>query len=230
MSNIKSATLAATGTDTTKVSIDYITADTIGISYNTLPGNIPNSYGNFVSIWQNSNSIPWNAEPFATKPIPNNSQKGSMNFDGLDIAKNQYIIGYSVGTKLETGQTYGNVSSSAYAPDSNPANQSNLVSSLGIIFVGIDSVAFSYKLPDGCTPNSNGAWCGIWRSSNGSYNNTPDKAVPVTLDTESGTLTFDALTIGLGQTYTIALFMSGWKGGNSPTQTTMACTVTFTNS
>lgn len=230
MGNEKSNVLAGTDNDTTNVSIDYITADTIGVSYNTLPGNMPNTYGNFVAIWQNSNSIPWNSEPLKTQPIPDNTQKGSFNFTGLDIAKNQYIVGYSVGAKLTTGQTYGNVCSTAYAPSSDPTQQVKEVSSLGLVFVGPSSLAFSFKLPNGCTPESNGAWCGMWRSSNGSYNNAPDEAIPVNINTESGTLSFNSVTIGLGQTYTIAFFMSGWNGGSSPVQTTMACTLTFTNS
>ena len=214
---------------TTLLIVDYITADSLGLSYETLPGNMPSTYNNFIAIWQNSDSIPWNQEPIAIQEISSNSPKGTINFPNLSITKNTYIIGYSVGPRLTTGQKFGNICSTSFIIDSNTSSI-NFSSSLKLVFVGTDSIAFNYNLPVGITPQSNLAWAGIWRSNNASYTNRPDATTPVSLNNESGTLTFDQFTVALGETYTIAFFMSGWKGfGQKNNQTAMACTLTFTN-
>lgn len=218
-------------TYTTSLKADFVTEDQIGLSYNTMSGNEPNTKGNFVAIWQNQNSIPWNQAPQQVKEIATNTQSGTMSFDGLNINKNSYIIGYSVGPKLTSGQAVGNICSTVFIPARGDVNeQADFDPKLTLKFVGTTSVAFQFLLPFGITPLSNTAWCGIWRSSVPSYNNPPDQSIPVTIDAESGTLSFNDFNIGLGLTYTIALFMSGWKGYGQPNdQNAMACSLTFTN-
>ena len=215
----------------TSVKTDFVTADQIGVSYDTMPGNQPNTYGNFLAIWQNQDTIPWNQEPLKTFPIQTNTQAGSASFGGLDITNNSYIIGYSVGPVDTVGQKYGNICSTTFIPAAGSASsQQDKASSLTLEFIGTNSVAFNFNCPSGVTPMANGAWCGIWRSSVPSFNNPPDDYIQVNLNVESGTLAFNNFPIGRGLTYTIAFFMSGYNGDNTPTQTSMACSLTFTNS
>lgn len=217
--------------NTTKMSVSYVSADSIGINYETLPGNQPSNYGNYVAIWQNSNSIPWNQQPLKIQKMAGNTPSGSMVIQDLDTTKSTYIIGYAVGPELTVGQKYGNICSTSYIANPGSGDPSiDFYSSLQLIFVGDKSLAVNFNLPVSITPKANLAWAGIWRSSNASYTVRPDATTPVTIDTQSGTLTFDQFTIAIGETYTIALFMSGWKGfGQKNEQTAMACTLTFTN-
>lgn len=221
---------------TTKLDITLVTADTIGLSYNTMSGNQPNSYGNYVALWQNTDTIPWNNDPLKVQNIDTNTQSGSMFFTGLSVTNQSFIIGYAVGSKLNGGsqQQHGNICSTASIPAlSSPGNDSypTFTPSLQILYVGPNSVAVQYNLPKRITPQRNGAWGGIWRSELASYKNPPMASNSITLDAETGSLVFNNISIGRGLTYTIALFTSGWSGGNSPNiQTAMACSVTFTNS
>ncbi|MGS2763401.1 hypothetical protein [Sinomicrobium sp. M5D2P9] len=231
MSKEKSMILSSTQSHETVIKADYVTADTIGISYTNLPGCQPNSNGHFVAIWQNTNSIPWNTPPLKTQPIDTNTPAGSMNFTGLTVTKDTYIIGYSVGPTLSVGQKYGNICSSVYIPDTTSSDQIDFASGLSLIHVGSTSVAFGYKLPDNITPQSNKAWCGLWRAGQPSYNNPPDYVIPANLDAASGTLAFNNVKIGIGLTYTIAFFMSGYDESDKSqsNQKAMACSITFTN-
>ena len=224
--------LADTTSFTTNLSVDFVTADQIGVSYNTMPGNQPNTYGNFLALWQNQDTIPWNQAPLKTFPIQTNTQAGSAAFNGLDVTNNSYVIGYSVGPVLTQGEQYGNICATAFIPAvGTQSNSTTFSSSLTIVSIGTTSVAFNYELPANSTPLANTAWCGIWRSSVPSYNNPPDATIPVTLNASSGTLAFNDFPIGRGLTYTIALFTSGWQGFGMPNnQKAMACSVTFTNS
>lgn len=226
--------LSASTSNVTNMRINYVTADTIGLSYNTVPGNMPNTYGNFVAIWQNQNEIPWNQEPLQQKSILTNTQAGDIQFDGLLTNNNSYIIGYSVGpTKATTeGQKFGNICSTGYIPPVGQGGdyayfQSNLV----LQYIGTTSVAVQFNTPTGYRPATNKNWMGMWRSSTASFNNPPDYSAPITLDSNTGTAAFNNVTIARGQTYTVAYFMGGWAGqGQANKQTAMACTLTFTNS
>lgn len=228
--------LTSTSSATTTLDITYVTADTIGLSYKTMPGNEPNSNGNYVALWQNADDIPWNTSPLQIQKIDTNTPNGSMSFLNLSVTTQSYIIGYAVGSSL-TGsnqQKQGNICSTAYIPaSSNPGSESypTFTPSLQIVYVGPNSVAVRYNLPTGITPQSNGALAGIWRSELASYNNPPMASSNIPLDAENGTFAFNNISIGRELTYTIALFTSGWSGGSSPNnQKAMACSVTFTNS
>lgn len=216
-----------------KISIDYVTADVIGLSYHTLPGNMPNTLGNFVAIWQNQNSIPWNQEPLRTQPISTNTQAGSLAFTDLpSITNNSYILGYAVGPVKSDGPKYGNVCSTAFVPASSDNGETfyqYFQSSIVLQHIGSTSLAIQFNLPDGYQAASNKCWLGLWRSSVPSYNNPPNHATPITLDSSFGTAAFNNISLGRGLTYSVALFMSGWLGqGQLNKQTAMACSLTFT--
>jgi hypothetical protein len=228
--------LAGSNSFVTHLKITLVVADTIGLSYNTMPGNMPNTYGNFVAIWQNQNKIPWNQKPLAAKAVPTNTQQGDMVFDGLDITNNHYILGYSVGPELiDPGLKYGNICSTAFVPtkanEDPPKEYQYFQTHLVLKYLGTTSVAVQFFTPPGCQPATNKNWMGLWRGETASYNNPPDYAVPITIDANSGTAAFNDVTIGRGLTYTIGYFMSGWaEDEQARKQTALACSLRFTNS
>ncbi|SDF78016.1 hypothetical protein [Chitinophaga filiformis] len=220
---------------TTTLTISSVSADEIDVEYATMPGNQPNTYGNFLAIWQNPNSVPWNTEPL--QPIfyiQTNTPSGSAAFTGLNVNNNDYIIGYSTGPILTAGgnvQKYGNVCATAYIPKAGEGGQGNIFTpAISGINIGATSVSFQFDLPDGILPLTNGAWAGLWRGANPSfYTVAPQSFIPISLDYSSGRAAFNNVSIGRGLTYTIGIFMSGYKSGGGSTQRTLACSASFTN-
>lgn len=220
---------------TTTLTISNVSADEIDVDYSTMPGNQPNTYGNFLAIWQNFNSIPWNTEP--SQPIfyiQTNTPSGSAAFTGLNVNNNDYIIGYSTGPVLTAGgnvQKYGNICATAYIPKATEGGQGTIFTpAISGINVGSTSVSFQFDLPDGILPQTNGAWAAIWRGGNPSfYSSAPLSSIPLSPDFSSGRAAFNNVSIGRGNTYTIAIFMSGYKSGGGSTQRALACSASFTN-
>ncbi len=220
--------------ETTQFHAPSVTGNAILVAYNTLPGNRPNSYGNYVAIWQNHNSIPWNTPPLKVQKIVDNTPSGSMTFGGLDITQNSYILGYSVGPELSSPhQPQGNICSTVFVPESGGSTPTSENSQPSLTYIpgGSTSVSVNFNnLPSGILPQTNGAWIGIWQGSQASYNNPPMASNSVQVDSSEGTAFINGVNIRRGWTYTIALFMSGWIGeGKNNDQHPMACTVTFTN-
>jgi len=231
----KSRVLVASESKVTMLTIDFVTADIIGISFRGMPGNQPSTYGNFIAIWQNHNEIPWSASPLAAKPIPNNTPTGSLAFDGLLTTNNDYILGYSVGPEKAPadGQKWGNICSTAYVPPqgSEPPPDEYFQTKISIRHIGSTSLAVQFNTPSGYKPQTNKNWMGLWRGETASYVNPPDYSTPITVDANFGTAAFNNINIGRGLTYTVGYFMSGWIGqGQANKQTGLACSVSFTNS
>jgi hypothetical protein len=232
---IETRKFTATGTNPalTTLTINVVTADQIILTYNTVPDNRPNTYGNFVAIWQNQNQIPYNQDPLSKQNIPNDTQKGDMAFDGLSVTENDYIIGYAVGPVKTDSQTYGNVCSTAFIPSgaiSDPSLIKLFSTSLLLKYVGSNTVSFQYSAPANYQPATNKAWAGLWRGASVPYTTPPDvAAMAVTLNSNFGTLAFNGVSIGIGLTYSIGFFMSGWSDA-VPTrnQKTLACWLSFT--
>lgn len=230
----KQLVLNATAVVTTGIKVNYVTGDTIGISYNTIPGNNPSKNGDMAAIWQNSGeAIPYGLPPLKVVSLTGTTPTGGITFDKLLVAALPYIIGFGVGAILQGAgqQSYGNICSWVAVPGQ-AGPYPTFDASLALVFAGPNTVAVSYSLPDNCTPQSNGAWLGIWRSGTPSYTAAPLAAVAVNNNASSATCAFNNLTIQIGQSYTVGLFMSGYNGGNTPpapnTQTAMAAYVTFT--
>lgn len=224
---------ASTDSATTTINVNHVAADLIAINYSTILGNQPNSYGNYVALWQ-ANSIPWNTTPLMTQKIDTNTQSGSMIFTGLSVTTLDYIIGYAVGPTLagSNQQQHGNICSTAYIPaQKSPGNNTypTTTPSLRIVFVDSNSVSVDYTLPANITPQSNGAWACIWRGGEASYADPALASINISGNAAQGSLAFNRISIGRGLTYTVGLFTSGWGGGSSPNnQKPMACSVTFT--
>ncbi|RBL89315.1 hypothetical protein [Chitinophaga flava] len=203
----------------------------VSIYFDTLPGNKPSTYGNTVSIWQNADeTIPWDSPAYKTKKIDKDTPNGDAIFEGLNLDLYSYVLGYSVGPELGSGQQkYGNVCATAFVPAIGGDPIAPFSSSVKVGYIGGNSLTADFILPPGVFPKTNGAWIGVWESSQASYTRQPDYSNNIQVDKARGSAYINGITIGRGATYTIGLFMSGWAGGGRPnTLTTMACTFTFT--
>lgn len=215
----------------TNISIPMVTSDTIVVAYTTLPDNRPNTYGNFVALWQNQNQIPWDQDPINMQAIPNDQQKGTVIFSGLTVEDNDYIIGWSVGPTSSTGQKYGNVCSTALVPQGSskdPSKITTFYSNMVLGYVGQNAVLVQFATPTNCKPQNNGAWLALWRGG-ASYRNPPDYSMAVPINVNKGSAGFNSVPLGVGNDYTLAYFMSGWS--TDPTQRVqkaMAATLSFT--
>ncbi len=214
---------------TTKIEITTITANSLDITYDTLSGNQPNTFGNQVVLWQNSNEIPFGTPPLQSKIIPSNTQAGSLNFDGLDLNNNSYIVGYAVGPTLNNpAQTYGNICSSSFIPAAGqPSPTNNFEGTIVNVKPGTTSVSFGLEnFPNQIDLKGNGSWAAIWQAGAPSYYARPLSAVQITSNNGGA---FNNVNIGRGLTYTIAIFMSGYNPTGNSNQETMAAAYTFTN-
>ena len=201
----------------THFTANSVMADTIGLSYDTMPGNSPKQYQNFVAIWQNQNQIPWNLDPENTHKIEAGSQAGSSSFDGLDVTNNSYIIGYGVGPKIS------NICSTVFVPEGqfDPTKAQLFHTSVSTVFVGTTSVTFKFQTPVGYTPKTNKNWAGIWRGSTVPYVGDPIKKVDIALDVAEGSQGINGIELLRATTYSIGYF-------TGPDQTNLAASVTFT--
>lgn len=225
-------TLSKTGTTilTTKIEITNVEAQRLDVSFDTISGNQPNTFGNQVVLWQNQNEIPFGTPPDASMQIPSNTQAGSLTFHGEFIITNaSYIVGFAVGPTLNSpAQTYGNICSTSFIPASgSPSSDTNFEGKISDVRPGINSLSFDLEnFPNGLDFKANGAWAAIWQSGAPSYYARPLATTQVT-DTNGGS--FNNVPLGRGLTYTVAVFMSGYNPTGNSNQETMATAYTFKN-
>lgn len=204
------------------------------IDYRTLFRNRPNTYGNYIAVWQQPDSlIPWDDEPLIVKTINGDTPEGSMLVSELALTKHSYVLGYAVGPQLFAGsrQEYGNICTTTFISslDNGLLKINQMTPSISILASRSDSVAINYMLPTNIKPKTNGAWIGLWESSVASYKNPPMASNNISEDVSSGFAFIDQLELPVDRTYVIALFMSGWGGDNNSKhdQKAMACYITF---
>lgn len=211
------------------LNIPNLSAESIEVEYITLPGNEPEALGNYIAVWANAASIPWNTKPLQVIQIPSNNASGSVAITGLDTNSNSYIIGYAVGPALNSGagqQEYGNICTTLFIPAQSTAT-TLFSSSISVANISSTNLSFRYELPAGILPETNGAWVALWQGSVSSYNN-PFATTPILTDYSSNMAAFNNIMLMRGVTYTIGFFMSGYLPSGKSTQTTLACSEIFT--
>ncbi len=220
-------------TQTTSIQISAVAGNQLAVMYTGLPNNLPNTYGNYLVVWRNQNTIPWNDQnPDGYVAVGVNHSQGSQVFDNITVQVGvSYIVGYAVGPKGSTaGTTWMNICTTGFVPADASAPMEYTTPVLNNVKALADSVTMDFQLPDGATPKTNGAWVGIWQSGQASYTTPPKAANAIGLDSSQGAAAINNVAILRGQSYTVALFTSGWKAGAGGTnvQTAMACTASFT--
>jgi hypothetical protein len=216
-------------TNSTALSINFVTADEINVHYTFLPGCTPATFGCYAAIWQDQNQVPWDNPPITggLKTVPDNQQSGDFSFAGLTIGPNNYIIGLGVGPMLTTSQKARNVAATAFVPTVNGPYDLE-TESLVLKFIGINTIAVQYNALAGFLPKTNGSWLACWRGSAPSYTTAPAAAVPITIDANFGTVSIP-IQVGVGLTYTVGFFKSGWNADPlQRNQKPLSAFITFT--
>jgi hypothetical protein len=186
-----------------------------------LSGSSPTDYGNTVYLWQTSETaIPRNKTPENSHTIPGNHEDGSDSFE-TRMENEPYLLAYAVGPSVDA------CCASVWVPASGTDFQ-NFEPEVTATDVESNSVAFSYSLPPGMTPKSDGDWAGIWEANEGGilYSSPPMASTQIDYDGSSGEGALTGLDLLRDTTYTIGYFKTGWSK-TKPTQTTLACFTTF---
>jgi hypothetical protein len=218
---------------TTGITAKGVSGNQINVHFTGLPGNLPNNYGNYLVCWRSQDAIPYNdASPEGFVAIAINKSEGSQELPVLFQVNVGYIIGYAVGPKATatTEQLWKNVCATAYIPPSSSDPNIYFSPTLSKFDYDTDSISMSFQLPSGCSPQSNGAWVGVWQTGVPSYTTPPIASAPITINSSQGAASINGVQVLRDQTYTVALFMSGYKaggGGTSNVQTAMACSATL---
>lgn len=200
--------------DIVSVSIKNYTGDSVFVAYQGLPGNQPKNYRNFVAIWESS-QIAWSQPPMEPPEfIGNNSQSGSVVITGLTISKNAYTIGYGVGPDIS------NICASARL------NAGGLLAApmsvtIGINYVGSNSISVSYQTLAGYRPATYKNWVGLWKGYASPYNAPkPEGSAAISSDSTEGSVGINNVPIAINTTYTVAYFAG-------PSLTEAAAILTF---
>lgn len=238
MSEVAQAVGAEQGRLTqTNVTVKEVTAQLITVKYDLLPDTNPGENGNWIGLWQNKDQIQWNLDADPSQKVTGGSQSGTVRFI-VDLAQNNYILGYAVGPVLATpSQKNGNVCATVFIPkiptlkglkDGHVLKAEaagDFSTNLVVGDVSGDGAAVKYAVPANCQPKTNKAWIGVFRGSAG-YNITPEKAVPINSNEDTAWLGINHKFVA-GKKYTLAYFMSGYSE-TSPVQTRMAATIEVT--
>ncbi len=213
---------------TTKIELEAVQGTQLTVIFDGLPGNTPKTYGNYVVAWRNQDSIPYNdPNDDDFQAIELNTSQGSEVLSQIVIAPGvTYVVGYAVGPKLASPkQLWGNVCTTGFIAGGG-APITYIEPDLYDLKVRADSISMQYLLPDGATPQSNGAWIGVWESGQASYSTKPKWKAQIGSDSNRGGAFINGMQIVIGQVYTVALFTSGFGAGPDGTdvQTAMACT------
>lgn len=190
---------------TTSISVVSVTADVVTVTYSSLPGNQPNTYNNFVAIWE-ATAIPWQAEPLRRLTIPGNGQMGSIAIDGVMITDNAYIVGYGVGPDIANicvSASIGAISNGLEPP----ANVK-----IDLLEVNPGFVRFRYETLAGYLPHTCNNWVGLWPGYVSPYNAPQFMGqADIPLDSTVGELTIRNVKISPGIPYTLIYFVGTEK-------------------
>lgn len=184
--------------------VDSISGHQINLQYETIIGNCPQQYGNKLHIWK-GDGVKWGNLPFKTYDIPSDDQDGQVFIDGLNIGKNTFTIGYSVGK--EPDQTAACV---VISENEGKLEYRYMDCEVKMTAVNDTSVSFSYKTVEGYTPKEHKAWVGIWERKRVPYPaKAPLAAAEIGYDNEEGTGIIGSVDLASGQDYCIGLFLPG---------------------
>jgi len=198
------------------LSIGAVTPATVSVNYQTLPGNQPNSYGNFVAIWQ-STMIPWGVPPLKRQAIPTDGQSGSTTLTGLAVQEKPYIVGYGTGTDITT------IAASAIIYVGGQSGPSVSVT-IGLASIASDSLVVHYMTLPGYLPLTSKNWVGLWQgTASPYYSGAPMARGAPDQDVSEGYIALNGLSLPFGTTFTLVYF-------TGPDKTEAAAILTFTTS
>lgn len=153
----------------TKVSGKVIGGSQVAVSYETIAGNSPATYGNFMAIWQDT-KLPYVykdgkgavTEPIKRNSIVGNTPTGSQPFTGLDVQSKPYIVGYGTGADLTSV-----CSTVIFLPG---GEISTFETTISVESVFTDFITVRFDTPSGNRPKTNNNWIGVWEGTQPAFN------------------------------------------------------------
>ncbi len=222
LSSAAPASVGAVGSQsyTTSIGVLNVSPNLIAFGYDTPPGNQPATYGNTVFLWQTASPALPPTTPLASARIAGNLPTGSGAIHA-QVTQQGYLLGYA------TGPDTCNVCATAFIAPGGQVNQES--PDITPASVTPTLVVFAYTLPAGVRPAACGHWVGLWQgaSPNMLYQVPPLAFVPVQQDASSGDGVLQNVAIRRGAQYTLGYFAGGYAHAR-PSQTTLACSTTFT--
>lgn len=209
--------------------LDHFDADSATVSYSMLPGTQPDEFGCFLAVWQDEEQIGWDSTTNnGQAPLPPQQRgRATVHFDKPQ-QRNHYVLGLSVGPMRTVPQRAANIAASIYKADTN-AEEVERSDSLRLVKATQNLLTVRFECLPGCRPALNGAWMGAWRGNAASHTQRPDWATNVTQNDDSGVTSFKSVSLGMGVTYTVGLFKSGWSDDPAQrVQRTLSASLTFT--
>ena len=193
-------------------------------------GNQPASYNNSAFVFQGGPALNLQNAPVGSGTVTQNLQNGNVvaNPTGNPYFSTDYVMAFSVGPAVTPkgggATTYPNIAASAYIPGGVGSGLpiQYYGSNLGFVPQGVTatSIQFTYQFIAGTTPQTNGAFVGLWYGTqNNVYTTTPTNVAQI-FGKESGTVIMPNLQLAVGQQYTAALYTSGYPltvGAAAPT-------------
>ncbi len=200
---------------------DSVSGHQINLSYQTITGNCPQTFGNKLHIWK-SDGVKWGSVPFRTYDLPNDDEDGQIYIQGLNIGKNSFTIGYSVGPDPDQA-----AASVTISQDENGGLEYRYGSCrIEMTAVNDTSVSFSYQTVEGYTPKEHQAFVAIWERKRVPYPGKNEIALAqIDCDNDQGTGIIGQLNLASGQDYCLGLFLPG--DGLADTRTYLAASCTF---
>jgi len=187
-------------------------ASSILVKYKTLPGNQPNSNGNVIAVWQDT-QIPWGTPPLQKKTVTGNSPAGSDAFDNLSIQSKSYIVGYSTGSNLST------ICSTLTFTPGDPVG-TPFLTSVKAKELDSDTLIVSYDTPVGNDPKANQDWIGLWEGKTFTWDGK-NRLTKVNVDKNTASGSMVVLYSLKVDTYYTLVYASG------AAETNIAATFTF---
>ncbi len=198
-----------------------------GVTYETPNGNQPTQYGNQLLVFNGGPAIP-SAIPAGTGAAAPNGGAIVYPAAGTTFGARPYTCAYSVGPFSVSGSSgsYPNVAATLYLPGGVGTQPTQLTSSaLGIQTAQTAFVVWTYSLPAGMNPATNGAWIGLWYGTAAPYTDVPDFFAPVLQSSSTGLSPMPGVRMAGKSPYTAALFTSGYNATASLLQQTALATV-----
>lgn len=212
--------------------VSDITGDRASIIYHTLPGNLPNTNGNYLALWQSPDeTVPWDRLPDEnhTCSVFMDAPEGDLIMTDLDLPEDSYLIAYSLSPKATTPDE-NNFCASVFLPklDAGSAAAPALVT-MDVLDISSYSAIIRYHALSGCTPKSHGSWIGIWDERDSFLHDDPLSAVPLTKNSDQGEVALNNFKIIKGHRYTVGYFTGGYdpKLEKKSPRTQLACMVSF---
>jgi hypothetical protein len=204
----------------TVIRIEDYGGDFAAVAYDSLPANQPKSYKNTVYVWD-ATSIPWGSPPPPPpyqKRIGSNAQNGKTVMTDLTISANSYIFGYAVGDNPS-------LICASVILDAGGLVTSVMSVSIGVRFIGTDSVTVRYQVLPGYLPQEYGNWVGLWKGTVSPYLCPKPEGTTSVPNVTEGTVTIEDVAIAIDTPYTLVYFMG--EPENLQKNTTAAAILTF---